>query len=165
MEDGVKIGTDGTVDAAAVVEAIRKRAAERVASGFYDMDAIAQAERYNLSALADNAAFFNAYLTSLHKITQVDIGDWEIRERRRSVFTPLLIRLKKAIRSLLRFYTYRLWSQQNRANAIFQSSIALVARRQSEEFDKINRRLDDLERRLEAVRGETPRTSTGPNCG
>lgn len=148
MGDGVKIGTDGAVDAAAVVEAVRKRAAERVASGFYDMEAIAQAERYNLAALKDNAAFFNAYLSSLHRITQVDIGDWEIRERRRSLFTPLLVRLKKSIRALLRFYTYRLWSQQNRANAIFQSSITLIARRQGEELEKIEARLAELERRV-----------------
>lgn len=148
MDGDVKIGVDGEVDAAAVVEAVRRRAAERTRDGFYNPEVVAQAERYNLSALKDNADFFNNYIASLHRITQVDIGDWEIRERRKSVITPLVIRLKKTIRSLLRFYTFRLWSQQNRTNSIFQSSIAMLGKREGDDFKAVNARLEELERRV-----------------
>lgn len=148
MDGEVQIGTDGAVDAEAIVAALKKRAADRVASGFYDLETVAQAERYNLSALKDNAEFFNGYLSSLYKVTQVDIGDWEIREKHKGLCGKLLIHLKKAIRSLLRFYTFRLWTQQNRANSIFQSSIALIAKRQSEDLEKTNARLAELERRI-----------------
>lgn len=151
MEGDVTIGVDGAVDAASVVEAVRKRAAARVREGFYSPEVVAQAERYNLSALKDNADFFNGYIASLHRITQVDIGDWEIRERRRNVFTPLVVRLKKTIRALLRFYTFRLWSQQNRANSIFQSSIAMLGKRETDELKAANARIDELSRRIDEL--------------
>ncbi|MBR0057207.1 MAG: hypothetical protein IJP66_07740 [Kiritimatiellae bacterium] len=149
----MKIGTDGTVDAAAAVEAIRRRAAARVASGEYDLETLARAERFNVSALKDNPEFFNGYLSAIHRVTQVDIGDWEIRERHGGLAGAFLMRLKKAIRALLRFYTFRLWTQQNRANAIFHSSLSLLAERESEDLAKANARIAELERRIAALEG------------
>ncbi|MBR3087286.1 MAG: hypothetical protein IKH04_12895 [Kiritimatiellae bacterium] len=147
----VKIGADGSVDAAAVVDEIRRRAAERLKNGEYDLETLVRAERFNLSALKDNPEFFNGYLSGIHRVTQVDIGDWEIREKHSGLVGKLLIRLKRTIRSLLRFYTFRLWSQQNRANAIFHSSLSLLAERESEDLAKANARIAELERRLAAL--------------
>lgn len=147
----VKIGTDGSVDAGAVVEEVRRRAAERLKNGEYDLETLARAERFNLSALKENPEFFNGYLSGIHRVTQVDIGDWEIREKHTGVKGALLVRLKKAIRALLRFYTFRLWSQQNRANAIFHSSLSLLAERESDDLAKANARIAELERRLAAL--------------
>ena len=151
MDEPVKIGTDGTVDAAAAVAEIRRRAAERVKNGEYDLETLVRAERFNVAALKDNPEFFNGYLSAIHRVTQVDIGDWEIREKHKGFKGALLIKLKKAIRALLRFYTFRLWTQQNRANAIFHSSLSLLAERESEDLAKANARIAELERRLAAL--------------
>lgn len=150
MAGYVRIGADG-VDAEKIVKTIRTRAAQRVANGEFDLDAVARAERFNLDALKDNAEFFSRYLDSIGCVTQVNIGDWEIAERRSSRLAPLLVRLKKTIRSLLRFYTYHLWSQQNRANALFHSAIVLLADRDGEQLEKMKARVDELERRLAAL--------------
>lgn len=151
MDEPLTIGNDGTIDAEAIVESIRKRAAERVKNGEYDLETLARAERFNISALKDNPEFFNGYLSAIHRVTQVNIGDWEIREKHGGIVGKLLIRLKKTIRSLLRFYTFRLWTQQNRANAIFHSSLSLLAERESEDLAKANARIAELERRLAAL--------------
>lgn len=151
MDEPLTIGNDGTIDAEAIVESIRKRAAERVKNGEYDLETLARAERFNISALKDNPEFFNGYLSAIHRVTQVNIGDWEIREKHGGIVGKLLIRLKKTIRSLLRFYTFRLWTQQNRANAIFHSSLSLLAERESDDLAKANARIAELERRLAAL--------------
>lgn len=148
MDEPLKIGTDGTVDAEAAVAEIRRRAAERVKNGEYDLETLARAERFNLSALKENPEFLNGYLSSIHRVTQVDIGDWEIREKHGGIVGAFLVRLKKTIRALLRFYTFRLWTQQNRANAIFHSSLSLLAERGSEDAAKTNARVAELEKRV-----------------
>lgn len=145
-ESFIKIGADG-IDAEEIVSRIRKRAAERRDSGEFDLEVVARAERYNLSSVKDNADFFDRYIACLRLVTQVDINDFEIVERR-ARFSFLLKKLKKTIWSLLRFYTYRLWTQQNQANSMLQAAIEIVARRDSEQLKKMQNRIDELEARL-----------------
>ena len=143
----VKIGADGSVDAAAVVDEIRRRAAERLKNGEYDLETLARAERFNLSAVKDNADFFDRYVACLGLVSQVDINDFEIVEHR-ARFASLLRKFKKGIWSALKFYTYHLWSQQNQVNNLFHAAIELVAKRDSEQLKKMQERIDDLEARL-----------------
>lgn len=151
-EYGVKIGADG-IDTDALVKEIKERAAARVKNGEFDGDTISRAERFNLSAIKDNDEFFDLYLTSISSITQVDIGDFEIVEHRSSVFAPFLIRLKKTIWSLLRFYTYRLWSQQNRANNLVYSAFVLQTQRHRDQMAKLQEQIEALEKRITQLEG------------
>lgn len=151
-DNGVKIGADG-IDAAALVKEIRERAEARVKKGEFDSDILVRAERFNLSAIKDNDEFFDLYLTSIASITQVDIGDFEIVEHRSTFFAPFLVRLKKAIWSFLRFYTYRLWSQQNRTNNLIYSAFVLQTQRHRDQVTKLQEQIDALEKRLEKIEG------------
>lgn len=151
MDEPLTIGNDGTIDAEAIVESIKKRAMERLKNGEYSLEILASAERYNISALKENPEFFNGYLGAIHLVVLVNIGDWEIREKHGGIVGKLLIRLKKTIRALLRFYTFHLWNQQNRVNALLHSSLTLVAERQSEDIVKANARIAELEERLAAL--------------
>jgi hypothetical protein len=153
MAGYVKIGADG-IDAAALVETIRRRAAERVKNGEFDLDALARAERYNLDTIKDNSEFFLRYIDGLRQISEVHINDYDIIERRKSLVAPLLVRLKKGIWALLRFYTYHLWSQQNRTNGLFQAGLSLVAERGDEQVSRLQARVDELEKRLAALEAQ-----------
>ena len=150
-ESYVKIGAEG-IDVEDIIRQIRERADVRRKSGEFDLDAIARAERYNITTIKDNADFFDRYLSCLCLVNQVDINDFEIIEHR-ARFAPLLKKFKKGIWSVLRFYTYHLWSQQNRANTFMHAAIGLVSQRDGEKLDKMQARIDELEKRLAALEG------------
>jgi hypothetical protein len=146
----VKIGAKG-VDVAALMAEIRADVARKASEGVYTDLRVALAEKTNLDQLKDQDGFFTLYLESLREAVSIDINDFPIVERRRA-FSPILVKLKKSIWNLLKFYTYRLWSQQNQVNSMM---LAL-----SEELDdRYKRRIEALEarvRELESKRDAKP---------
>lgn len=145
--DTVKIGADG-IDAAAIVETLRKRAMERMDNGEFDMDAISCAERYNIAAVKDSDEFFSRFLSGIRSVSQVDINAWEIVEHRKSIFAPISKFIKKTLWSLLRFYTYHLWSQQNRSNDLLHTAIMVMSERNDERYAKMLAKIEVLEKRI-----------------
>ncbi len=115
------IGADG-LDAAKMVEEIQSSVQKKMEAGVYADARIARAERSNLAQLKSNDQFLSYYLQCLRDSVYVDISDFEIRERR-PFLAPLLIGLKKTLWNLLKFYTYRLWSQQNQVNGLMVTAI------------------------------------------
>ena len=85
------------------------------------------------------------YLACLRQIVPVDINDFDIVERR-GALAPVLVRLKKAIWKLLKFYTYRLWSQQNQTNAVLLAAIEIMQCRHKAEISELNERVEALEK-------------------
>jgi hypothetical protein len=142
----IRIGAEG-VDVEALVREIRERAEARAAQGFYDEATLARAERYNLANLADDERFLERYLACLRQAVQVDINDFEIVERRARL-APLLVRLKRAVWGLLRFYTYRLWSQQNQVNGMLLAALELADARARGRIRELEARVRELESRL-----------------
>ncbi|MFA7158227.1 MAG: hypothetical protein WC299_02905 [Kiritimatiellia bacterium] len=136
------IGADGA-SAERIMEEIKARVAEKSARGDYRDLRIALAERTNLANLGNDESFLKYYLECLRSAVFVDINDFEIRERRR-FGGGLLVAFKKIIWKLLKFYTYRMWSQQNQVNGLLVTAI--------ESLDgKYRARLEALERRLAGV--------------
>lgn len=142
----VQIGADG-IDVDKLVAELQARVAEKRARGAYDDARVARAERHNLLSLQDDDEFLDNYLNCLRQIVPVDINDFEIFEHRPR-FAKALIRLKKGIWSLLRFYTFRLWSQQNQTNAVLLAAIEMLNTRSSNRIRDLERRVAELEKRL-----------------
>jgi len=141
-----QIGADG-VDAAAVNAEIQSAVDSRAAMGAYADARIARAERLNLIHLPRDGAFASQYLRTLRDAVEVDISDFDIRERRAGL-APVLVRLKKAIWSLLKFYTYRLWSQQNQVNGMLAAGLEAMDEQHAAAVRKLEDRVAELERRL-----------------
>jgi hypothetical protein len=147
MADSIfKIGADG-VDVERIMADINASVAAKMGAGVYKDARIARAERANLSLLNDDESFVRFYMDCLRDSVAVDINDFPIRERRRAGL--LLVLLKKLLWKLLKFYTYRLWSQQNQINAMIVAAVEGVDR-------KYANRVRDLERRLKAVEDRKP---------
>jgi len=108
---------------------------------------IARAERTNLVNLRNEEQFLGFYLQCLRDAVFVDISDFEIRERRRYL-APLLIRLKKAIWGLLKFYTYRLWSQQNQVNGLLVTAIEGLDEKAEAKIKALEARIEQLEKNV-----------------
>ena len=141
----ISIGAAG-IDAGAVVAQIQAEVARKRAAGAYDEARVARAERNNLLTLKDDASFMEQYLLCLRQIVAVDINDFEIIEKR-GRFAPALVRLKKAIWKLLKFYTFRLWSQQNQTNALLLAAIEMLNTRNANRIRALEQRIEELEKR------------------
>jgi hypothetical protein len=145
-----EIGARG-VDAAQIVRDVEAAVAARMQAGAYTDPRIARAERTNLRHLAQEANLAEFYLDCLRESIFVDITDFEIRERRRGV-AFLLVALKRTLWKLLRFYTYRLWTQQNEVNGLLMATVEEVDRKYRERLQELEARLA----RLEAAAGRPP---------
>lgn len=139
-----KIGAQG-VDTGAIVEEIRATVARKAEQGLYSDPRIARAEKTNLSNLSDRE-FDQYYMECLRDAVFVDINDFDIHERRR-FFSGFLVGLKRLIWKMLRFYTYRLWSQQNEVNGILLAAAEANESRNRERIDELEARLARLEGR------------------
>ena len=143
MKDEVfEINTPG-VDVEAIMERIRERVEEKRRTGTY--------ERYNLSAatalemnnLRSDDAYLDYYLKTIWRAADVDLGDFEIYSKTFLIGRPA-VWLKKIIWKLLKFYTFRLFSQQKDYNArmasIVQGLDAKYERRLAALEEKFGRR-------------------------
>jgi len=139
-----QIGADG-VDAAAINAEIQSAVDSRAAMGAYADARIARAERLNLVHIPRDGASITHYLRSLRDAVEVDISDFEIRERRAGL-APVLVRLKKLIWGLLKFYTYRLWSQQNQVNSMLAAGLEGIDEQYSARIRRLEERISELER-------------------
>lgn len=149
----VEIGADG-IDAEALVRELQRRVDEKIAAGVYADSRIAAAERTNLAQLKSDEQFAGFYLQCLRDAVYVDISDFEIRERRR-LWAPLLVPLKKVLWSMLKFYTYRLWSQQNEVNGLLVTALESVDEKYAEQIRRLETRVAELERRLGLSSGDS----------
>ena len=140
----IAIGADG-IDAHRLEEEILAAVAEKRSRGVYDDNLVARAERNNILTLQDDEEFMEQYLTCLRQIVPVDINDFPILERR-SLFAPASRMLKKVIWKMLKFYTFRLWSQQNQTNGVLLAAVELMNRRHKKEIDALSSRVEALER-------------------
>lgn len=139
----IMIGADG-VDAREIERQILAAVAEKRARGVYDDGAVARAERNNILSLKDDEEFMERYLACLRQIVAVDINDFPIVERR-SRLAPLLKTLKKVVWKVLKFYTFRLWSQQNQTNSVLLAAIEIMDRRHKAEVGALRARVEALE--------------------
>ena len=144
-EPVISVGAAG-VDTLQVVAEIQAEVDGNIQSGVYADAAVARAERLNLVPGRQDSAFLEYYLKCLPDAVVVDIGDFEIRERR-ARFAPLLIRLKRAIWNLLKFYTYRLWSQQNQVNGMIATAIEGMEEQYRLRIERMEQRIRELENR------------------
>jgi len=147
----VSFGSD-KLDTEKLVAEIQSEVERKYRDGLYADVRVAQAERSHLSALKDDASFADYYLQCLREASQVDINDFDIRERR-SFGAPLLVGLKKTIWSLLRFYTYRMWSQQNQVNGLLVTGLEGVDAKSTTQIRALEARVAELEKRLNGASG------------
>ncbi len=140
----IKIGADG-IDAAKIVAEIQAKVAEKRAAGVYDEARVARAEKNNLLTIKDDENFMTQYFVCLRQISQVDINDFEIVEKRGGFVGCMLVKVKKVIWSLLKFYTYRMWSQQNQINSLLLAALETMNDRHKHEVDALKARIKKLE--------------------
>lgn len=142
------IGAPG-LDVDRLVADLQATADRKMKEGVYADARVARAEKTNLVHLRGSDDFITFYLTCLRDAVFVDISDFEIRERRRSI-GPLLVALKKTIWKLLKFYTYRLWSQQNQVNGLIITALEGMEEQNAARIAALEKRIAVLEQKASA---------------
>ena len=135
----LSIGADG-VDSESIVKSIRESVDEKMKNGFYNDPAISRAERANIANITTDEEFLALFLDNLRDTAFVDINDYDITERRKTA-PGLLVLMKKCIWKMLKFYTYRLWSQQNQVNGIMLAAMEGM-------HSSFRKRIAELEKRV-----------------
>ena len=142
-----QVGAPG-IDVEKLVREIQETVERKAAEGVYADARIARAERANLMNFKNDDEFLAFYLNALREASVVDINDFEIRERRSGALAPALVKLKKTIWGLLKFYTYRMWSQQNSVNGLLVTGLESLNERYDEKIKQLEARVAELEAKL-----------------
>lgn len=139
------IGADG-VDVSKIVADIEASVARKMEEGVYHDVRVARAEKSNMAQLRTQEEFLAFYMRCISEAANVDINDFEISEKRGGPAGRLLVLLKTIIWKLLKFYTYRLWSQQNQVNSLLVSAIETLDEKYADRITELEHRIAALEK-------------------
>ena len=143
MNNVVTIGAD-EIDTDKIIHEAEAEVNRKRSAGIYSNAGLSGGKSVDPLDFKSDDEFLSFYLESLRETAFVDISDFEIEEKRQQ-FRGFFIKLKKGIWSLLRFYTYRMWSQQNQINGLLLSGIEGIYERQREEICKLEKRIAEIE--------------------
>ena len=136
----------GGLDVKALVNEIREEVAKKRKEGVYTDARIGRAERHNLMYMADSDELLRFYLNCLRDGVHVDINDYQIEDRRSGWQGSFLVKMKTIIWKLLKFYTFRMWHQQNHINGLMVTAI-------ESSFQQYEKKIAALEARLAKLEG------------
>ncbi len=137
MDDNFRIETAG-VDVERVMTEIRRRVEAKRARGVYQPLPAEEA------GPEPGGEYFDFYLKSLLLAAEIDISDFEIASKTR-FFGQAAVWLKRIIWKLLKFYTFRLFSQQKDFNARVAVVLQGMDRRYSRKLAELEERIDALD--------------------
>ncbi len=133
------------VDSGTLVQTLKDTVERKRRDGAYVKAGLDDESLGSPLAGGDNAAFLTSYMEHLRANVFVDITDFDIKERRTQFRRPL-VKIKKAIWGMLRFYTYRLWSQQNEINALLLAAAEGIHDQQRKHITQLEARVSELEK-------------------
>lgn len=130
-----EIKTPG-VDVKELMRQIEERIAEKKAQGIYEKYNLKNVAQLEMENVKDETEYLQWLLKVLDRSWDINIGDPQIVNKG-GLFGKPQVWLKKIIWQLMKFYTYRLFSQQKEFNS--QAVIALGL---------LSKRIEKLEERL-----------------
>jgi hypothetical protein len=131
------------LDAESLVEEVRERVRRKKEAGAY--------EGYNLEGVTSldyekelgEEDFLRYHLQVVERLSDVNYGDFDIVSKG-GPFGRAELLLKKVIWKLLRFYTYRLFSQQREFDCQVAEALQSHYRWSRLEIDRLTRELEEL---------------------
>jgi len=125
------------IDVAVIMQEIKDRVEKKKKEGIYDKYNLEHVVVKDVAELKTEKDFLNYYLELIQHTCDIDIGDFEIPSKGGFLGKPMA-KFKRLIWIILRFYTYRLFSQQKEFN--FQLVNTIMS---------LNKRIEELEKKLE----------------
>jgi hypothetical protein len=129
----IEINTDG-VDTDEIMRQIRARIDTKRAAGVYDRYNLTGITKLEVAEAKSEEDFLRYSLKMLQRTHEIDIADFPIPNKG-GPFGWLEVLVKKALWYLLKFYTWRMWTQQREFNAQVVNTLRAL-----------NRKIDALKR-------------------
>jgi len=136
----------GGIDPEAIMAEIRARVEERKESGGYRAYDLAAVRARELDNIRIDYERLSDCLPDLWRTANVDLGDFPIPAKTPGLGVPVAA-LKKVIWKLLKFYTFRLFSQQKEFNARAAVLLQAVILRYEGRLAELEERIGRLEKR------------------
>ena len=142
-----EVGAEG-VDVEKIMRGIQARIEEKKKAGYYDQYDLSGIPRLELENIDSEEEFLNYYMEILQRTCDVNIGDFPIRNEG-GLLGGVEVIVKKTIWKLLKFYTYRLFTQQKEFNCQVTNAFLSLRKYMDMRFQKIHERLDYLAKKKE----------------
>ena len=130
-------------DEEAINQEILARIKEKEKKGIYDLYNIEKEARIDFLDIKNDAEFLDYYLKIIKKSWAIDINDFEI-PRKKGHIGWAEVQLKKVIWKLLKFYTYRIFSQQIEFNSQVKNTLNAIERDFSEKVRNLEIKIEQL---------------------
>ena len=132
------------VDVEALMETIRERVEQKRKTGVYDKYNLDGLKTLEFESLEDENEFLRYYLRLIQGTCDINIGDFEIVNKGGVLGKPVVI-LKKVIWKLLKFYTYRMFSQQKEFNCQMVNTVLCMNKKLKIDLEELSARIEELE--------------------
>lgn len=137
-----KVGADG-VDVEKIMADIKKRIEEKKKAGVYEKYDLSGVSRLEVENLKNEEEFLNYYSEILQRTCDIHIGDFKIQNEG-GFFGLVEVFAKKIMWKLLKFYTYRLFTQQKEFNCQVTNAFLSMRKHIDQRFKELHERLDFL---------------------
>lgn len=132
---------ESALDLDALDGEIRFKIKQRQELGVYEHYDLTKVTHLLLKDIRDPDEFFRQHLASIIRSWAIDINDFEIIRKKEGVIGNLEVLFKKIIWKLLKFYTYRLFSQQREYNFQISNTLSLMERHYREKLNTLEKEL------------------------
>jgi len=139
MEETFRI-TGDAINVTEIMEKLKQRVKEKREAGLYDKYNLSKASRLGIDEIQSEEEFLEYYLKLIEETADVDISDFEIVSKG-GLQGKFIVGVKTIIWKLLKFYTYRLFSQQKEFNAQAVNTIMSL----NKKIDKLSEKIDRIE--------------------
>ena len=133
-----------SLDIEAVDREIHFQIKQRQELGVYEHYDLTKVTHLLLRDIRDPGEFFRQHLAAIVRSWAIDINDFEIIRKKEGILGNLEILLKKVIWKLLKFYTYRLFSQQREHNFQISNTVTLMEKHYREKLGSLEKELSLL---------------------
>lgn len=141
------------IDIEKIVTEVNRRVTEKKQKCVYSTVLPRRVQNTSILQVQNDDEFIKYYLECLKDSVYVDIRDFEIIEKR-GKFIWFFVGVKKLVWKILKFYTYRLWSQQNQVNGLMLSAMEYLEMRYNEKISALENRIKKLENLVEKNRSK-----------
>lgn len=131
-------------EAETVYQDIEKAIGEKEKKGIYALHSLSRDMNVEFLDLQNDGQFLEYYLKVIKRTWSVDINDFEI-QKKKGFKGKAEWALKKIIWKLLKFYTYRIFSQQIEFNSQIKNTVLAMHK-------EFSGRLQSIEKEIVAIR-------------
>ncbi len=126
-------------------EEIMNNISEKEKNGIYDFND--KKTEIDFLDIKNEDQFMKYHINIIQETWAIDINDFDIPAGK-GIKGKMFVLLKKIIWKLLKFYTYRLFSQQIEFNSQVRNSITAINTNFSKKFDKIRSELENIKKEI-----------------